>query len=223
MTAVSVASDLPDLLTRAGARLTSRNRADCPRCQGKRTLSYTSEVFYCHHVGCDFKGNAITLTRTLGLHVRHSPAEAAAFRQRREEAKRQAAIAYRRVQHRRHELYEAHRELIGTLYGAHSRLRSNPQDEIAWSALQLVYDQLPLVRAELLLLEDAPIGERLAFLQASQMERGEYLRPVIERSGLLAHDDRFVELGDAAHCSAMTAVASGLQRLILPAPLSGIR
>jgi ribosomal protein L37AE/L43A len=65
--------DLHDSLQRAGARLASRGRADCPRCGKKRTVSYTGEVFFCHHADCKFKGNTFTLAKELGLAPTYSP------------------------------------------------------------------------------------------------------------------------------------------------------
>lgn len=57
---------LANLLEQAGARLRSAKRADCPRCGGRRTIAYTEETFFCHHFGCGWSGNAITLARELG-------------------------------------------------------------------------------------------------------------------------------------------------------------
>ena len=52
MAMASLEYSLPDLLERAGCTLRSRNRADCPQCGGRRTLSFTEELFCCHHVAC---------------------------------------------------------------------------------------------------------------------------------------------------------------------------
>ena len=48
--------NLPELLVQAGAQLRGPKRADCPRCEGRRTISYTDEVFNCHK--CAWAGNA---------------------------------------------------------------------------------------------------------------------------------------------------------------------
>ena len=57
---------VPELLEVAGARLRGPKRADCPRCGGKRTVSFTDETFFCHHADCGWSGNTVTLARELG-------------------------------------------------------------------------------------------------------------------------------------------------------------
>src|SRR5581483_3464656 len=72
---------LTDLLIQAGARLRSAKRADCPRCGGKRTISFTDETFFCHHADCGWSGNVITLARELGTELPRL-ADEELFRQR---------------------------------------------------------------------------------------------------------------------------------------------
>ena len=90
MPVVQIQYDVPELLRRAGVTLRSRNRADCPKCGKRRTVSYATEVFYCHHTGCNFQGNIITLARELGLLKPLSPHEAQELRRMREHARRAA-------------------------------------------------------------------------------------------------------------------------------------
>lgn len=66
---------LTDLLKLAGARLRSAKRADCLRCGGRRTIAFTDETFYCHHAGCGWSGNAITLARELGAQIKRPSGE----------------------------------------------------------------------------------------------------------------------------------------------------
>ena len=188
--------DLRELLERAGARLVGPNRADCPRCSGKRTVSYHGELFCCHYAGCRFKGNSFALARKLGLARRLSPYEVRDCRHVRDIAKKAAHYAYAKIKSRRWELYEMHRSLAHILSGTQRRLRQEPESELAWSALAFVHDELPKVRAELLLLETAPIRERLAFLEASQSERRRAVDRAVFQGGILDSKGRILELGD---------------------------
>jgi hypothetical protein len=58
---------MPDLLERSGFRLRGRNRADCIHCAGHSvgTVSYTTEVAYCHR--CAWSANSVLLRKQLGL------------------------------------------------------------------------------------------------------------------------------------------------------------
>ena len=58
---------LIDLLEQADVRLRGAKRGDCPKCGGRRTISFTDECFHCHK--CAWGGNAITLARELGLAI----------------------------------------------------------------------------------------------------------------------------------------------------------
>src|SRR5207249_4584058 len=163
MTVAALDYAMPELLERAGCTLRGRNRGDCPRCGGRRTVSYTEEVFCCHHAGCDFQGNAFQLARQLGLVRRLSPAEAHEQRERRDRARALAGECARKLRARRQELYRAHRELLSIRAEAHEGERS----ETVWDALARVYTELRRVRAELLILESAPVRDRLRFLNES--------------------------------------------------------
>ena len=140
-----IAVDYPmrELLERAGATLRGRNRADCPSCKGRRTVSYSEEVFYCHHARCDFKGNGVTLARGLGLLRRLSPGEYASQRQTREEAERLARRIVEKRNARRSDLQARHRQLLSIRLGALQRLEGNREDGDAWGALAHVYRKLP--------------------------------------------------------------------------------
>ncbi len=175
MNTVKTQYDVPELLTRAGATLRGRNRADCPRCGKRRTVSYATEVFHCHHTGCNFRGNTITLARELGLLKRLSAKEAQELRVEREQALTAALWTTQRVRKRRQELYQFHRDLLGIYHGSVMRLSKNRQDEIGWSCLAYFYEQIPVVRAELTLLEEALPLERLAFLDLDDPARAQVI------------------------------------------------
>ena len=194
MNTVKTQYDVPELLTRAGATLRGRNRADCPRCGKRRTVSYATEVFHCHHTGCNFRGNTITLARELGLLKRLSAKEAQELKVEREQALTAAQWAIERVRERRQELYQFHRDLLDVYYGSVTRLIKNRQDEIGWSCLAYFYEQIPVVRWELTLLEEAPPLERLAFLDADDAARAQLIDAVILAGGVPCPDGKFVEV-----------------------------
>lgn len=147
MTAVEI--PLPELLERAGATLRARNRADCPKCKGRRTVSFNAEVFCCHHVGCDFKGNCVTLGKELGLLRRLSPGEYERKRREREGAEQLARLIVAKRRERRGELEARHRQLLGIKLGALERLEHDRNCDLAWAALQIAYFELPLVQEAL--------------------------------------------------------------------------
>lgn len=83
---------LIDLLEQADVRLRGAKRGDCPKCGGRRTISFTDECFHCHK--CAWGGNVITLARELGLAIsKPTPAEVREHRLIRREAERFAAWA----------------------------------------------------------------------------------------------------------------------------------
>ena len=145
-TTIALELSLPELLICAGATLRGRNRADCPRCKARRTVSYNGEVFCCHHVGCDFRGNSVTLAKELGLLRRLSPAEYERQHLESEEAERLARFLVAKRRERRWQLQARHRQLLGIKVAAIERLERDPDDESAWAALALVYRQLPDVQ-----------------------------------------------------------------------------
>ena len=151
MTAVEY--PLRELLERAGATLRGRNRADCPSCKGRRTVSYSEEVFCCHHAGCHFRGNNVTLARGLGLLRRLSHGEYQDQRQARKEAEWLAHRIVEKRKARRWGLQARHRQLLSIRLGALERLERNREDGGAWGALALVYRELPQLQQELERLE----------------------------------------------------------------------
>lgn len=185
---------MSELLGRMGSTLRNGNRADCPLCGGRRTISYTEEVFFCHHAGCDFRGNIVTLVKRLGLARRFSRGEALAHQRDRDEARAAAEYARRRIKAERHALYEAHRSLLTIRGQAEQRLRKEPDEALAWGALACVNARLPQVKASLAILEDAPIPTRLDFLNACERQRKEMDEKVIRAGGLFDARRKFIEV-----------------------------
>jgi hypothetical protein len=91
-------------------------------------------------------------------------------------------------------LYETHRQLVTILHGAREQLQQSSGDETAWAALAYARRELDRARAELLLLEDAPIPEVLKFLGASPSERDERIHALIQTGGLVSRQGKFLEL-----------------------------
>lgn len=195
MTATAqVEFSLPDLLRCAGARIVSERRADCPSCRGRRTISYTADVFNCHHAGCGFRGSATTLARDLGLAKRLSAAERRTSARVRAQAQQAAAWLTAELRARRFALYDAHQALLSIVFGASARFRRDMSNEIAWAGLAYAYPQLDSVRAELSVLEAAPIPDRLILLKQSDSHHKEIIRRAIERGGVKDANGRFVEI-----------------------------
>jgi len=151
----AVQYDLPTLLERAGGRPRG-NRHDCPKCGGWRTVAHKDEVFLCHR--CQWKGNALTLARELGLDRRLSSAEYRELCRRRELANRAALALYERVKARRFELLDKAHDLSRLEQQAHE---AGPDHPATWGALALVYRELPGVLAELATLENSGAAEAL--------------------------------------------------------------
>jgi len=194
MTATAqVEFSLPDLLRCAGAQLVSDRRADCPRCGGRRTVSYTADVFNCHHAGCGFRGSVTTLTRDLGLAKRLSAEQRSTVARVRVQAREAAAWLSGELRARRFELYDVHQALLSILFGASARLRRDTSHEMAWSALAYAYSRLDVLRAELAVLESAPIPDRLAMLRGSHYDHKEIIRRAIERGGVKDANGHFVK------------------------------
>lgn len=183
--------EVGELLERAGARPRG-NRHDCPKCDARRTVTHTNEVFFCHR--CHWRGNAVTLQKELGTYRRLSSVEYRDLRQNHARADRLARRFYEMIRARRLELYDSCRALGRILDGAHRRLQQNAEDVAAWSALALVYRHLRGVGAQLALLENAPMRERLAFLTAPEPESRRKVEEVLLAGGLVDERGRFVEL-----------------------------
>lgn len=192
-TAATVEYPMRELLEHVGCKLRGNHRADCNSCGGRRTTAYTDDVYFCHR--CGAKGNAYTLARELGLARRLPPAEARKLYRRRELGKAWGRAAYERARTRRFDLYEAFRSWVTILCGASEKLREDLNDQIAWEALALAYQESPKVQAELAILEDAPIAERVRFLAAGPAEREERIQAVINQGGVVC-GERFIPLTD---------------------------
>lgn len=210
MSTMELQFEMGELLERAGAKPRGRGRADCPRCGGKRTISHNRALFNCHHAGCGFQGSIHTLAKELGLARPLSAAERQEFHQGLSFAREAAGQALERVRSRRFELYEAHRSLLSILLSASERLKQNPEDERAWAALASTDRELPKIRAELAMLEYAPVGDRLALLNASDSDREPVLARVIIHGGVVDSNGKFVEVGDPL---SQRALANGIQKL----------
>src|SRR6516225_907177 len=102
MTATATQYDLPALLEMSGAPAAGPRRHNCPKCGGRRTLAHTDEVFYCHK--CQWRGNAVTLAKELGLYRRLPSAAWRELRQNRERADSAARDLYERIKTQRFEL-----------------------------------------------------------------------------------------------------------------------
>jgi len=183
--------DMADLLARYGGRLRGRNRADCPRCGGKRTISYAAEVFNCHHAGCGFRGNAFTLARELGLARRLTPAEYRELRQNRDRADRAARVLYERVKARRFELLDFLRTLDDEEATAH---RLGPDNPETWEPLSAAYAERPAILAQLTILENAGAADLLRFLAAHPEAQARVIEGVLRRGGLTDGYGRFMEV-----------------------------
>lgn len=146
MTAI-VQYELTDLLEQSGARPRGA-RHDCPKCGGRRTVSNTDEVFFCHK--CQWKGNVITLKKELGIYQRIPSAEYRELERNRERVRDAAERLYRAAKARRFELYDGLRSLARIETGAN---RIGPS-EVAWGALAVAYEQRPGIEAELERLEN---------------------------------------------------------------------
>jgi len=199
--APGVEDDMADLLAGAGCTVRGRNRADCPRCGGKRTVSYTAEVFCCHHAAgadCDFRGNAFTLARELGLARQLSRAEARALGRERERAEAVAKAFTARCQAARFGLGALHIELLNLQDDAHERLKAKRDDEMAWEKLAYIYTELPRIRAELALLGDGTVGDRVVWLEADDGKRREMAGRILQVGGVPTYDGKWAEVGNAA-------------------------
>jgi ribosomal protein L37AE/L43A len=185
---VAIQSGITDLLEQAGARPRG-NRHDCPKCGGLRTVTHTAERFYCHH--CQWKGNAITLAKELGMYHRLPSAEYRELRQSRERADRAARQLYERVKARRMELLDLLHSLNRLETAAHD---AGPDSVRVWDVLEVVYGKRPGVLAELAVLENYGAAALIRFLNSDAPERESTIAGVIERGGLYDSAGRFAEV-----------------------------
>ena len=168
-----------DLLTRAGARIRGRNRADCPRCKRQRAVSFNEAkgAYHCHGAGCDFSGGPRKLARELGIARRLSPAEYRDAREDWERADRAARTLYGRVQARRFELLEGVRSLGRLELAAHEAGADHPA---TWDALALVYRDSPVLLAELEILENGGAAHLIRFVSAARVRESSFCSVLVE-------------------------------------------
>jgi hypothetical protein len=182
---------MAELLEMAGAKIYRGNRADCPKCHHRRTIAYTSEVFFCHEISCGWKGNTVTLAKELGLLQRMAPAEYQRQHRERVQALEMAARHYEQLHARQLEVLSNLRMLGRIEVTAHDAGANDPQ---TWGILNLVCTERPGMLVELLILENCGARDALSFLAADSQTRAKRIAEVIERGGLCDSDGRFVEL-----------------------------
>ncbi len=184
----TAAYNIGELLEQAGAHPRG-NRYDCPECGGVRTITHADDVFYCHK--CQWKGNSITLAKELGVYERLSPEEYREIRRSQEEAREAAEQLFERVKARRFELYDNLQTLARVEIGAH---KAGPDQPETWGALAVVYQQRPVVVAELAFLENGHARPVSDFLEGTAEQRRAVCDGVLECGGLVDHSGRFVEV-----------------------------
>jgi len=191
--------DLAVLLERVGARPPryGRGKWGCPKHSGSPSVSVDLDrgLFKCHHAGCDLYGNSFTLARKLGLARRLSPEAARALCLERERAEAAASAFLVRVRAARFGLTALHVELLNLLDQAHERLKANCEDDAGWEALAYVHSELPRVRAELIMVSEGTIEDRLAWLNADEKTHHEMTDRVLQVGGVPTFDGKFVETG----------------------------
>lgn len=180
--------DIAELLEQAGARPRG-NRHDCPKCAGLRTVTHSADAFFCHR--CQWKGNAVSLAKELGVYQRLSPAEYRELHQRHEQTNRAARVLYERVKARRSELSGLLHTVNGREAAAHILGPDNPA---AWDALSTVYGERPAVLAELAILENCRAADLIRFLSDRQDARERLIEGLLARGGLWNSQGKFVEV-----------------------------
>ena len=194
MNASQTQYDISQLLMRAGATLRGNHRADCPKCGKRRTISHTHEVFTCHEATCDFRGNVVTLAKELGLLKPLSPREAGDLKRTRERARRAAEEFAFRLRERSMPLRQEHRQMLDILYGGMERLKRDRDPKIGQAIIAYAKRKLRKIRAELALVEDAPMPTRLKFLNANEGRQKGMISEVIAGGGLSDVNGTFIEV-----------------------------
>jgi len=155
----TVQYEIGALLEQAGARPRG-NRHDCPKCRGVRTVTHTPVCFYCHK--CQWKGNAFTLAKELGVYRRIPPGEYCELQRRRGRAHEAALRLYAVVRFRQLELREVLREFGRLESAAHD---AGAADLKAWEVLSRIYTQRPGIEAELSALEQGNGAQVFAIIR----------------------------------------------------------
>lgn len=184
---------LADLLDRAGFRIRSRARADCPSCLSHSSVAFTDQVYFCHD--CKRTGNRQSLLRELGLLAADPESVARRRAEARETARLQAVAERLRKAEKRvlgsarenlHALGAIWRNASGRLVAVHAgdRERFPGETELAWSALQFVVDHYAHTSAVYFVAAFASEKDRALFaLHLDERAR------VVER---LLEDDRWL-------------------------------
>jgi hypothetical protein len=76
---------------------------------------------------------------------------------------------------------------------ASDALRNDLENETAWAGLAYALSRMDACRVELLLLEDGPLPEVLAFLGASPADRQKKLQAIIVAGGIVSRHGKFLE------------------------------
>lgn len=189
MSAAVAEYELVPLLEQAGARPRG-NRHDCPKCGGVRTVTHTAECFYCHR--CQWKGNAVTLAKELGIRRAWLPrAEYIRQQQDRERAHKAAARLAAAVHTRRMELLGSLQYLNRLEAVAHD---AGADDAATWGALALACRDRQPVLAELAILENCGAPDLIRFLSGDPETRERAIDAVLTAGGLYRCAGRFVEV-----------------------------
>lgn len=180
--------DIPALLEMAGAKPRG-NRHDCPECGGSRTISHTSECFFCHK--CQWKGNVITLSKELGVRRRLSRAEYQELREKRDQAHKAALRLCAAVNRHQAGLLD----WLHTLNRLEARVRKDgPGREVTWESLSLVHAERPNILVELTIVENASARDLIRFFLASERTRRAAARRVMEHGGFYPRPGEFTEI-----------------------------
>ncbi len=127
---------LTALLEQAGAKLHGNKRADCPECDGRRTVSYADEVFYCHK--CGWSGNAVMLARALNVELPRLSNEALSrqriIRRESERVQRFAQMRWAFLRDLNWRLLDIER--LARASGQEYIARGEPVPESVWSSLE---------------------------------------------------------------------------------------
>lgn len=143
---------LADLLERAGARICSRGRADCPQCKRQRAVSFNESkgLYHCFGADCDFSGGLASLRR-LGIRQWLPRDEYIRQCQERERAERDRCRRYSLARRRWTESLDELHALNRLEQKAHD---VGPDHPATWNALALVYREHREVEAALDYVDD---------------------------------------------------------------------
>lgn len=186
---------LTDLLRLAGAQLRG-NRADCPVCHSRRTVSYDGHrgLFCCHHAGCAFRGNAYRLARWLGLPTDRLGSQYRALQKAKRRVEQEAQALAQSSLLRRWKVQEVLRACLSIKEGAIRCLRRDSQNCSAWAALEYSYREFPVLTAELLLLEDGHARDVKVLVSGSEEARRALIEQVVLAGGMRLRNGNFLPL-----------------------------